>query len=221
LSATRDARRFDVSPAEAIALQKRLRRLVSRRRRGGDPALVAGADVHFPARDRALAAIAVLAFPGLEPVETVTREAPCTLPYIPGLLSFREIPAILAAWEDLSSRPDLVICDGHGIAHPRGFGLASHLGLALDLPAVGCAKSPLCGRWEEPGADRGDRSRVLDAAGQTIGYCLRTRAGVRPVWVSVGHMIDLRAAARIVLACAPLFRLPEPSRAAHRLAGGR
>jgi len=221
LSATRDARRFDVSPAEAIALQKRLRRLVSRRRRGGDPALVAGADVHFPARDRALAAIAVLAFPGLEPVETVTREAPCTLPYIPGLLSFREIPAILAAWNDLSVQPDLVICDGHGVAHPRGLGLASHLGLALDLPTIGCAKSRLCGRVEEPGDRRGDHGRVTDDRGQTIGWCLRTRDGVRPVWVSVGHLVDLRFAARMVLACAPRYRLPEPCRLAHRLAGAR
>lgn len=209
-----------ITPSEAIAIQKRLRRSVSRRWEGRPVRLIGAADVHFPRRDRSRAALVVLTFPGLEEVGRVSVESPTAFPYIPGLLSFREIPPILEAWKRLARPPDLLLCDGHGIAHPRGFGVASHLGLVLDVPTIGCAKSHLFGSFEEPDEGRGARAPVLDRAGGTIGAVLRTRAGTRPVFVSVGHRIDLRTAVRFVLACSPRYRIPVPLRLAHRAAGG-
>ena len=148
---------WNVTPAEGAAIQRRLRRLVRRRWSGVRVRLVAGADVHFPERDRARAAIAVLSYPGLEPVERAVWEGPCSFPYIPGLLSFREIPPLLEAWRHLKNAPDLVLCDGQGVAHPRGLGLASHLGLVLGVPTIGCAKSPLYGSFDEPPLARGGK----------------------------------------------------------------
>ncbi len=210
---------WHVSPAEGIAIQKEMRGRVLRRwgRRSVD--LVAGTDVHFPRRDTLRAAIVICTYPALEIVESSVHEEPCTFPYIPGLLSFREIPGLIAAWHGLRSKPDIVLCDGQGIAHPRGLGLASHLGLVLDIPSIGCAKSPLFGEFTEPGPLKGNRSAIKDKQGETIGAVLRTREGTRPIYVSVGHRIDLPNAVRIALACTTRYRIPEPLRAAHRLAG--
>jgi deoxyribonuclease V len=209
-----------VTPTEGIRIQKELTGLVSRRWDGRPIRLVAGTDVHFPARDRVRAAVTVLRFPELEQEEQRIHEEPCAFPYVPGLLSFREIPPLLAAFKRLTRRPDVILCDGQGIAHPRGVGLASHLGLILDLPSVGCAKSPLFGRFELPGPRKGDRSPLTDETGKIIGTVLRTRNQVKPLFISIGHRIDLRRAVRLVLACSTRYRIPEPLRAAHRLAGG-
>ncbi len=208
-----------VTPAEGIAIQKELSREVSRSWDGRRVRCVAGADVHFPSRDRVRAAVTLLSFPRLEPLGESVHEGPCTFPYIPGLLSFREIPSVLEALNGLEGRIDLLLCDGQGIAHPRGLGLASHLGLLIDIPTIGCAKSPLFGDFEQPGTAKGSRSPIRDRRGRTIGTVLRTRDSTRPLFVSVGHRIDLRTAVRMVLATTTRFRIPEPLRAAHRLAG--
>ncbi len=207
--------RFDVpsSVAEARALQERLRGRVIR---SGSPrwTLVAGVDVSYR-RDDGRAAIVVLDR-RLQVVEEASAEGAVAFPYVPGYLSFREIPLLLEAWRTLRSRPDLLVVDGQGLAHPRRFGVASHLGVLLDLPAVGCAKSRLLGAYAEPGRFRGAWSPLEDA-GETIGAALRTRSGTKVVYVSTGHRISLKAAMKAVLDCAPRYRLPEPQRLADRL----
>ena len=208
-----------LSPSECITLQKSLAGSVSLEWDGREVRTVTGTDVHFPARDTARAAAAVFTFPGLELIETAVASAPCPMPYIPGLLSFREIPALLAVIGRLASAGDVILCDGQGIAHPRGLGLASHLGLILDTPTVGCAKSRLFGSCEEPGGSKGERSKITGRDGEVIGCVLRTRKDIRPVYVSPGHRIDLETAARLVLDCSPRFRIPVPLRKAHQLAG--
>ncbi len=210
---------WNVTPAEGIEIQKRLRPLVRRSWGGRTVRLVAGADVHFPSRGAVRAAIVVLSHPALEIVDWSVFEGPCTFPYVPGLLSFREIPPLLEALRALRAAPDCVLCDGHGIAHPRGMGLASHFGLVAGLPSIGCAKSPLFGRFEDPGPIRGDESVIVDPAGRRIGSALRSRDRTRPLYVSIGHLVSLRKAVSIVLSCTGRFRIPEPLRAAHRLAG--
>jgi len=209
-----------ITPREGIGIQKELCREVSRSWDGRRVRAVAGADVHFPSRERARAAVALLSFPDLELLEESTHEEPCSFPYIPGLLSFREIPPILEALRGLEGKADLLLCDGQGIAHPRGLGLASHLGLLLDIPTIGCAKSPLYGEFDQPPPSKGSRTPIRDPRGRTIGTVLRTRGSTRPLFVSVGHRIDLRTAVRMVLATTTRYRIPEPLRAAHRLAGG-
>ena len=211
------AHRWPRHARAAMALQSRLAGHVAIRGGPRRARLVAGADVAF-AGDVLAAAVVVLRYPDLEVVETSAVCRPVTFPYVPGLLSFREAPAILAAWRRLRQRPDLLLCDGQGIAHPRGLGLASHLGLVLGVPAIGCAKSRLCGTHGEPGPRRGDRAAlVLD--GRVVGAVVRTRDGVRPLYVSPGHRVGVAAAVRWVLACGGGYRLPEPTRQADRLVG--
>lgn len=182
---------------------------------------VAGVDAAFPEGGGLTRAAAVLmSYPGLETLDQAVAEQPTRLPYIPGLLSFRELPAVLAALERLSSEPDLVLCDGQGIAHPRRFGVACHLGVETGLCTIGVGKSRLCGQAEEPDRQRGAESLLRDGE-EVIGSVLRTRTAVRPVFVSSGHGVSLQTATRLVLECAPRFRLPEPIRAADRLAGTR
>ena len=159
-------------------------------------------------------------FPSLKLVEVTIVEEPVRFPYIPGLLSFREAPAIEKAVTRLRQRPDLLLVDGQGIAHPRRMGVAAHLGLLLDIPAVGCAKSRLCGQATEPGPEAGSWTPLVEGE-EVIGAVLRTRVGVKPLYVSIGHRVDLEGARRWVLACCRGYRLPEPSRWAHRAAGGR
>ena len=210
-----------LDPSGAIELQKRLSDLVSRKWDGRKVHTIAAADVHFPTGEISRAALTVVSFPGLEQLETVIQDSATSFPYIPGLLSFREIPPILEAWKQLRTLPDLLLCDSHGTAHPRGLGMASHLGITLGIPSIGCAKSHLFGRYEEPGPERGERSPVRDRRDRVIGSVLRTRTGVRPVYVSPGHLIDLRTSIRFVLACAPKYRIPVPLRMAHEAAGSR
>jgi deoxyribonuclease V len=211
--------RWRVTPAEGIEIQKKLRGLVKRAWDGRAVELIAGADVHFPSKGAVRAAIVVLSYPGLEIVESSLYEGACTFPYIPGLLSFREIPPLLEAWKKLRGKPDCILCDAQGIAHPRGLGAASHFGLALGVPTIGCAKSPLFGAFDEPGPKRGGTSPIKDPKGKTIGLVVRTRDGTRPLYVSVGHLVSLKKAVSLVLFCAKRYRVPEPLRAAHHLAG--
>jgi len=180
---------------------------------------VCGIDVQYARNGSACAAAVVVAFPGLEPVERSVAKRPVTFPYVPGFFSLREIPAALAALEGLRAKPDVLLCDGHGVAHPRRFGLACHLGILADLPSIGVAKSRLVGEHREPRFTRGAWAPLLDR-GEEIGAVLRTREGVKPVYVSIGHRVSLATAIEIVLACSPRYRIPEPIRAADRLARG-
>ncbi len=208
---------WDLTPREASALQERLRGLVRVTPFEGRPATVAGADVAYDKRDRLVfAAVVVMAWDSFKILETALAVKEGAFPYVPGLLSFREAPALLEAFGRLKARPDLVFFDGQGIAHPRRLGLASHLGLFLGLPSIGCAKSRLIGEAPEPPRRRGGLSELRDA-GEVIGKVVRTRTGVRPVCVSVGHLVDLPAAVRLTLEASRRFRLPEPARAAHAL----
>ena len=178
---------------------------------------VAGADVAFTKGfEKTIAGFVLFTWPRLEPVDFALAEIETTFPYVPGLLSFREIPALTAAYGRLSGRPDVVFCDGQGIAHPRRFGLASHLGVVLGTATIGCAKSVLVGEFGEPGLARGERSPMM-YEGECIGLALRTRDNVKPLYVSPGHLMDLETAAEMVLAAGRGYRLPEPTRAAHNL----
>ena len=204
------------SIAEARALQERLRAAVAER--DALPRklrLVAGADVSYDRGSPILfAAIVVLDAETLETVEVASVRAVASFPYVPGYLSFRELPPLAEAFARLRTRPDLVLCDGHGRAHPRRFGFACHLGVQLGVPTIGCAKSRLVGEHREPGTRRGAHTLLRDGR-ETIGAVLRTREGVAPLYVSVGHRVSLATAQRLVLRFAPLVRIPEPLRAAH------
>ena len=208
-----------MTPDEARAIQKQLAPRVETRDRIATVTTVAGIDVHFPTRTSARAAVVVLDADTLETVDRSVVEGQVTFPYVPGLLSFRELPAALEAFSRLRVRPTLVLCDGQGVAHPRRFGLACHLGLALDVPTVGVAKSRFIGTHRDLAADRGSRVPLIDD-GEQVGAVLRTRSGVRPMFVSVGHRVGLETAVAWVLRCTPRYRLPETTRAAHRLASG-
>lgn len=204
--------------AEARAVQEALRSRVVTEDRFADIRYVAGTDVGFRDGGRITrAAVAVLAYPSLERVEYALAEEPTRFPYVPGYLSFREVPAILAALAKLRHKPDLFLCDGQGIAHPRRFGLACHLGVIADIPSVGVAKSRLTGTHEEPGSTRGSRVDLKDGK-ETIGTVLRTRDNVRPLYISSGHRVGLESACRLVLDCLTRYRLPETTRWADRLA---
>ena len=210
--------RWDLTPRQAVALQARLRERVVRTAHIGKVRHVAGVDVGFE-RDGTVtrAAVAVLSFPALTLVDKVVVRRPTRFPYVPGLLSFREAPAVLAAFARLRVAPDLILYDGQGIAHPRRFGIASHLGLLLDVPSIGVAKTRLLGEHRAPADRRGAWAPLVDA-GETIGAVLRTRAGVKPLYVSIGHRVSLPAAVRWTMACVTRYRLPETTRWAHRLA---
>ncbi|MBI3979755.1 MAG: deoxyribonuclease V [Chloroflexi bacterium] len=217
----RDLHRWTLAPAEAIEIQHRLAAQVIRQNETGPVRHVAGADVAAGRAGQAgRGAVVLLSFPALEIADVYTAEQPLSMPYVPGLLAFRELPALLAAFTGLATTPDLVMVDGHGIAHPRRLGIAAHLGLLLDLPTIGCAKSILVGRTAgEPGPNAGDWVPLVDR-GEVVGAALRTRVGVRPVYVSIGHRVDLPAAIAWVLRCGRGYRLPEPTRLADRAAGG-
>jgi len=209
---------WDLSPAEARALQERLRTRVLRCNELDNLRSVAGVDIST-AQACAHAAIVVLRFPELDPIEAVEAELPLTFPYVPSLLAFREAPSILAAAGLLRKAPDLFIVDGHGLAHPRRMGLACHVGLFLDRPTIGCAKSLLCGKIRYLGPSAGDCAEIV-ADRETIGAAVRTRRDTEPVYVSIGHKVDLATAISYVLRCCRNYRLPEPIRWAHRIAGG-
>lgn len=212
---------WDLAPREAVALQIALRGRVVREDRIGDVRRIAGVDVGFEQDGRVTrAAVAVLEYPGLALVEQVVVRVATTFPYVPGLLSFREAPAVLAAFEEIRVAPDLILYDGQGIAHPRRFGIASHVGLLLDCPSIGVAKSRLVGERRMAPTRRGAWTPLRDA-GEVIGAVLRTRAGVKPLFVSIGHRVSLETAVRWTMACVTRYRLPETTRWAHRLASAR
>jgi len=209
---------FDLSPAEARRLQGEL---ASRVVTGpaldlGSVRYVAGADVSTEG-DWAYATVAVLDFPGLSVVEVEGFETPLEFPYVPGLLAFREIPSVMGALRKVETAVDAVILDAQGLAHPRRMGLASHIGLFLDVPTVGCAKSRLVGEHDEPGLEKGSVADLVHR-GEVVGRVVRTREKVSPVYVSVGSGIDLSSAVELVLACCTKYRLPEPTRQAHNAA---
>ncbi len=209
--------RWDLTPSEARLEQSKLASLVDTTSTLGAWRTLAAADVSFDRGSEVLyAAVVLVELEGdsFRIIERVGLEAPARFPYVPGLLSFREAPALLEAFGRLKDRPDVVLCDGQGIAHPRRLGIASHLGLCLDLPTVGCAKSLLCGTFVEPGEKRRDRSPLIDK-NEVIGTVLRTRDRVKPLFVSPGHRCDLASAVELVLATTRKYRLPIPSRMAH------
>lgn len=211
---------WDVTPSEAIAIQRRLREALQCEDRFGAVARVAGVDVGFPKGGQITrAAVAVLTFPTLALCDTAVAELPTRFPYIPGLLSFREVPAVLEALSRLGEPPDLLLCDGQGFAHPRRLGIACHLGLLTGIPAIGVAKTRLTGTHDQVPPERGAWV-PLHHGEEVIGAVLRTRAGVKPLYVSPGHRIGLNSAVHYVMACTTRYRLPETTRFAHRLASG-
>lgn len=213
-----EAHRWDVTPEEAKRIQVELReRLVPEPPPGFAPRRIGGADISFERfGDTAYAGVAVLDLETLETVEEATATAELTFPYVPGFLSFRELPAIVRAWERLERKPDVLVFDGQGTAHPRRFGVACHGGLLLDVPSIGCAKSILVGRHGPLGEERGSTAEIVHR-GETIGMAVRTRAGVNPVYVSPGHRMDLPTAVELVLRVSPRYREPETTRRSHRL----
>lgn len=209
---------WDVTPAQARSIQEELRGQIVAHDDLNVVKMVAGVDVGFEQRGAVTrAAVVVLRFPELEPMDRALAKRPTSFPYVPGLLSFREIPAVLDALENLETQPDLLLCDGQGFAHPRRFGLACHLGLLTDLPSIGVAKSRLIGEHGALGEEKGART-WLRHKGEIIGALLRTRTGVKPLYVSIGHRICLATALEYVLACTGRYRLPETTRQAHLLA---
>ena len=222
---------WNLSFAQAIALQRQLAGRIKQTAVRKPPKLVAGLDCAFSKNGKEIIAVViVLKLPSLELVETATAVQKVTFPYIPGLLSFREAPACIAAVEKLKLSPDAFIIDGQGIAHPRRLGIASHLGLFFNKPTIGCAKSRLIGTFEEPAFEKGTYSLLKDASAknnqssiinnqlqEVIGAVVRTRTNVKPVFVSVGNKCTLDDAIRIVLACTTKYRIPEPTRLAHQL----
>lgn len=212
--------RWDVTPAEAIAIQERLRAQVVTSDALGPVNTVAGIDVGFrqvEGTTMARVAVVLLSFPGLQLRTKVVHEEPVRFPYVPGLLAFREGPAILGALERLEGEADVLILDGQGLAHPRRFGIACHVGVVVDRPAIGCAKSILVGKHGLLPPAAGAWLPLTDR-GETIGAAVRTQVGVTPVYVSTGHRVSLETAVRLVLACVRSHRLPEPTRLAHQVA---
>lgn len=209
---------WKVPMAEAVRIQKELRPKIVDRDDFGQIGAIAGVDIST-AGNLARAAVVVLSYPDLQPEEQCTAERPIEFPYVPGLLAFREIPAILDALDKLRLEPDLIMADAQGLAHPRRFGLASHLGMILDKPTIGCAKSRLCGDHAEPDEKAGSWAPLKDA-GEVIGAAVRTKDATNVVYVSVGHRVSLEFAIQIVLRCCRKYRLPEPTRLADQVASG-
>jgi deoxyribonuclease V len=217
---TRKLHWWELTYKQARELQSRLASRVKFTDVKNEPRIVAGLDCAFSKDERTIfAAAIVIKLPDFEVIETASAARKVDFPYIPGLLSFREAPACIEAIEKLKATPDVFIIDGQGFAHPRRFGIASHIGVLVDKPTIGCAKSRLTGGFDEPGHRKGSYSPLTDND-ETIGAVLRTRTDVKPVFVSVGHKCTLQDAIRIVLKCTTRYRLPEPSRLAHQLVSG-
>jgi deoxyribonuclease V len=208
---------WDVSPRRAIQIQRELRSRVALNNGFQKLTRIGGADVAFSRkRGRVYAALTVFEFQTMSLLEVAYGEGEARFPYIPGLLTFREGPVVLEAFRQLRKRPDVILFDGQGIAHPRRLGLASHMGLLLNIPTVGCAKSPLRVEFKPPGRERGCASKMMNGNEQ-LGVVLRTRAGIKPLYVSPGHLVDLATSVQLVLAAGRGYRLPEPTRMAHIL----
>jgi deoxyribonuclease V len=207
---------WNVTPKEAVQIQRRLRIRVDANDRFAKICKVAGADIALDlGRKIAIAGVIVYSYPEMKELERVWAKRPLTFPYVPGLLSFREIPTLTAAFAKLKSKPDLIFIDGHGVAHPRRMGIASHMGLVFDCPTVGCAKSVLCGKAEEP-ADEAGAASQLTHKDEVIGIALRSRVGCKPIYISTGHRVSLASAVKFVLSVMDGFRVPRPTRQADR-----
>ncbi|HSF31823.1 MAG TPA: deoxyribonuclease V [Candidatus Tectomicrobia bacterium] len=219
---------WQVTTHEAIAIQKRLRQQVITENTLAEVRYIAGADI-ATSKDspKAYAGVVVLSYPALDVVEERGLEDEVTFPYVPGLLAFREGPALIKVFEQLSTEPDVIVFDGQGLAHPRGMGIATHMGLVFDKPSIGCAKSLLFGRYQEPDQEKGAWAELRDPQGRIIGAVLRTKPKTTPIFVSIGHRLDLPAAIRILIEGTRGVRIPEPTRLAHnfvtqlRHGGGR
>jgi deoxyribonuclease V len=207
---------WQVTTHEAIAIQKRLRSQVITENTLGEMRLIAGADIATSQDSpKAYAGVVVLSYPALEVVEERGFEDDVTFPYIPGLLAFREGPLLIKVFEQLSTDPDVIVFDGQGVAHPRGIGIATHMGLVFDKPTIGCAKSLLFGRYQEPDPEKGAWAELRDSQGHIVGAVLRSKPKTTPIFVSIGHRVDLPAAIRILMECTRGVRIPEPTRLAH------
>jgi deoxyribonuclease V len=208
---------WNVSPKKAIQIQEALRERVLLKKSFSKVRTVGGGDVAYAKdEDRLVGVVVVLSFPQMKTLDVATATGRTSFPYIPGLLTFREGPILLKAFQKLEMKPDVMIFDAQGIAHPRGLGLASHMGLCLDLPSIGCAKTPLFGKFTIPERRKGNFEWIRQE-GKKVGAALRTRDGVNPLFVSPGHRLDLRTSIQIVLTCCRGFRIPEPLRLAHQL----
>jgi deoxyribonuclease V len=208
---------WNMTPREAVELQKSLRERVVIAPLKRPVETIAGTDISFNKFSTTMyAGIVVLLLPSLEVVEEVGVVSETRFPYVPGLLSFRETPSVLEAWAKLKTEPDAVMFDGQGLAHPRRVGIACHVGLMIERPTLGCAKSVLVGKYEEPPKERGSWSPLVDK-GETVGAALRTKDRVQPIFVSPGHLIDLKDAINLTLSCDGGYRQPEPTRLAHHL----
>lgn len=208
---------WNIPPKEAVRLQRELASQVRLTPLTTEPARIGGCDVSMNRfAKEGFAGFVTLSYPNLETIATSAVKATIPFPYIPGLLSFREIPMLLSAWETLVEKPEVLLVDGIGIAHPRRLGIASHLGLVLDLPTIGCAKSVLIGAYEEPGNEPGDWTPLTDPkTNETIGAALRTKRNVKPIFVSPGHRITLEDSLAFTMKAVRRHRLPEPTRLAH------
>jgi deoxyribonuclease V len=210
---------WQIDIKQAKKIQKELSSQVSLDNEGLNPRYIAGTDISSSRHgNMGTASVVILRFPELDIIETQTAEGELGFPYIPGFLSFREVPLVIDAFQKLSIKPDLIIADGQGIAHPRRFGLASHIGILLDIPSIGCAKSRLCGQHEPVSTKAGSFIDLFDND-EIIGAVVRTKDNVKPVYVSIGHRIDQVSAIQWVIKCCQGYRLPEPCRLAHILAG--
>lgn len=208
---------WDLSPGEAIGLQQRLRGLVEIKPLSSEIRTIAGADISFNKFSEAVyAGIVVLNLPNLQIIESAGVCTVAKFPYVPGLLSFRETPSLLEAWDKLRIKPDVLMLDGQGIAHPRRFGIACHVGIILEIPTIGCAKSILVGSHGELAPEVGSHTPLIDR-GEQVGVALRTKKNVAPVYVSAGHLIDLHSAIELVMKSTSKYRQPEPTRQAHLL----
>ncbi|KMP11292.1 endonuclease V [Candidatus Nitromaritima sp. SCGC AAA799-C22] len=209
---------WDVTPKEAARIQEQLAGKITLSFENSTPKIIAGADISFSkGSTTAYAGIVLLSFPSLEIIGEYGLSGPLRFPYIPGLLSFREAPLLLKLFRHVDPAPDLVFFDGQGLAHPRRFGLACHIGLFLDRPAIGCAKSKLIGNYREPGKSKGSSSKLTDDDNHILGNVLRSRQDCKPVFVSPGHKIDVPTATKYALECCTRYRIPEPTRLAHLL----
>ena len=211
--------KWDVSPVEATGIQNKLRKQVITENHVKDVKRIAGVDISIK-NTTAIAAIVIISFPELKPLEQYVVTKKVEFDYIPGLLSFRESPSIIDAFEKVRQEPDLIMVDGQGIAHPRRFGIAAHLGILLNKPFIGCAKSLLCGKYDEPSEKAGSFSELHDK-GKVIGAVLRTKDKTNPMYISIGHKIDLPTAISYAMKCCQGYRLPEPTRLADLAAGGK
>lgn len=217
---TKTLHNWKINVEQAKEIQRQLALKILRSGEVVSPKYIAGVDIASgKAGGTARAAVVVLSYPGLQLVELEVAQGKLELPYIPGLLSFRESPLILAALSKIKISPDIIMVDGQGIAHPRRLGIASHLGLLLDTPTIGCAKSRLCGSSIMPGDEPGSYEKITDN-GEIIGATLRTKTGVKPLYISTGHKINLENAVYWIMKCCRGYRLPEPTRLAHLAAGG-